>query len=233
MSGIGYLLRGLIIGFSIAAPVGPIGVLCIRRTLSEGRAVGFASGLGAATADAVYGSVAAFGLTSISTALVGQQEWLRLIGGAFLCYLGVRIFTARPAGGPAAGEPAAAGPAGAESAAARPAAADPASSAAARSLPGAYASTFFLTLTNPMTILSFAAIFAGLGLASGPGTFTSAGSLVAGVFLGSAAWWLVLSTGASALRDRMTAGGLRWVNRLSGTIIAAFGLLALVSLLGS
>lgn len=242
MSDISYLFRGLVIGFSIAAPVGPIGVLCIRRTLADGRAVGFASGLGAATADAAYGSIAAFGLTAVSVALVGQQALLRLVGGAFLCYLGARTFAARPAGAPAvgessaggtqAGEPAPAEPARAESAVARPASAGPASSEAARGLPGAYASTFFLTLTNPMTILSFAAIFAGLGLASAPGTFVSAGSLVAGVFLGSAAWWLVLSTGAGAMRSRFSPAGLRWVNRVSGAIIAAFGLVALVSVLG-
>lgn len=214
-----YLLRGIIIGFSIAAPVGPIGVLCIRRTLADGRAVGLASGLGAATADAVYGSIAAFGLTAVSSVLVGQQALLRVVGGAFLCYLGARTFAARPAGGPAVGEPSAGGTQAGEP-------------AAARGLPGAYASTFFLTLTNPMTILSFAAIFAGLGLASAPATFVSAGSLVAGVFLGSAAWWLVLSTGAGAMRSRFSPAGLRWVNRVSGAIIAAFGLVALASVLG-
>lgn len=93
----GVLLRGLLIGFSVAAPVGPIGVLCIRRTLAEGRAYGFVSGLGAATADAIYGSVAAFGLTLVSRLLISQQSWLRLVGGAFLCYLGVKTFLARPA----------------------------------------------------------------------------------------------------------------------------------------
>src|SRR5437660_6002766 len=92
-----FFLRGLVIGFSIAAPVGPIGVLCIRRTLAEGRAIGFVSGLGAATADAAYGSIAALGLSAATTLLVGHQTWLRLIGGAFLCYLGYRIFISRPA----------------------------------------------------------------------------------------------------------------------------------------
>ncbi len=201
---VSFLVRGGIIGFSIAAPVGPIGVLCIRRTLAEGRATGFVSGLGAATADAIYGSIAAFGLTAISGALFGQQVWLRLIGGAFLCYLGIRTVAARPA---------------AQSAA-----------ATGSGLPGAYASTFFLTLTNPMTILSFAAVFAGLGLASTSASFTSAAVLVAGVFFGSAAWWLVLSTSAGALRTNLDPARLRWVNRISGGIILLFGLAALTSL---
>src|SRR5580765_4765683 len=92
-----FFLRGVVIGFSIAAPVGPIGVLCIRRTLADGRRFGFASGLGAATADAVYGCVAGFGVTAVSDLLVSQQTWLRLVGGLFLCYLGVKSFFARPA----------------------------------------------------------------------------------------------------------------------------------------
>ena len=198
------LLRGALIGFSIAAPVGPIGVLCIRRTLADGRAQGFVSGLGAATADAVYGSVAAFGLTFVSGFLVSRQPWLRLVGGAFLCYLGVKTFLARPA--------------------------ERGAVAGGRGLAGAYASTFFLTLTNPTTILSFAAIFAGLGLGGAAGSYAAAAMLVLGVFLGSALWWLILSGGVASLRARLGPRGLGWVNRLSGVIIAAFGILALLSL---
>src|SRR5438874_12570895 len=92
----GIFVRGLILGFSIAAPVGPIGVLCIRRSMAEGRVVGLVSGLGAATADAIYGAVAAFGLTFVSALLVSQQLWLRIIGGAFLCYLGIKTFLPGP-----------------------------------------------------------------------------------------------------------------------------------------
>ena len=203
---ISFLFRGIAIGFSIAAPVGPIGVLCIRRTLAEGRAFGLASGLGAATADATYGFVAGFGLTFVSSFLIGQQAWLRLIGGVFLCYLGIRtLFTA-----PAAG----------------------AASATGNGLVGAYASTFFLTLTNPLTILSFAAIFAGLGLANSSGNYVSASILVLGVLIGSALWWLFLSGGVGLFRDRFTVRGLRWVNRISGIIITCLGVLALLSLLG-
>lgn len=212
-----FFLKGIIIGFSIAAPVGPIGVLCIRRTLADGRAAGLVSGLGAATADAVYGAVAGFGLTLVSSLLIGHQAWLRAAGGVFLVYLGVRTFSATPA---------AEGP-----------------SRTGAGLLRAYASTFLLTLTNPMTILSFAAIFAGLGLANAAGgyttaggygvagRYTTAGALVAGVFLGSAAWWLILSSSVGAARSRVGPSGMRWINRLSGCIIAAFGLAALISLI--
>ncbi len=200
---ISFLLRGLIIGFSIAAPVGPIGVLCIRRTLAEGRVSGLVSGLGAATADAIYGCIAGFGLTFISSILVSQQVWLRLIGGVFLCYLGLKTFLARPA--------------------------EEAASAEGRGLIGAYVSTFLLTLTNPITILSFAVIFAGLGLGSASGNYISAGLLVSGIFIGSALWWLMLSGGVGLLRTRFNLQGLRWVNRISGIIITGFGLIALLS----
>ena len=201
----GFFLRGLLIGFSIAAPVGPIGVLCIRRTLADGRLAGLASGLGAATADAFYGSLAGFGLTLAANFLVSQQNWLRLGGGLFLLYLGVKTFLSAPSG--EAGQ---------------------AAKTASRGLWGAYLSTLLLTLTNPLTILSFVAIFAGLGLAETGGDSLSAGILVLGVFSGSAAWWLLLSGGVSLLRAKVTTGTLRWINRLAGLVIIGFGVAALV-----
>ncbi len=197
------LLCGLLIGFAVAAPVGPIGVLCIRRTLADGRAAGFVSGLGAATADALYGAVAAFGLTAVSGLLLGQATWLRLAGGLFLCGLGVRTFTAAPAR---------------EAAPVRGA-----------GLVAAYASTLALTLANPATILSFVALFAGVGAALGTASYATAGALVLGVFLGSAAWWLLLSGGVGWLGRRLAPGALRWVNRGSGLLIGGFGVAALVS----
>jgi len=199
-------LRGLIIGLSIAAPVGPIGVLCIRRTLSDGRAIGFASGLGAATADAVYGAVAAFGLSLVTNALVEQRLWLQAGGGVFLCYLGGRTWMAVPR---AASEAPAGG----------------------RGLAAAWASTFALTLTNPTTIISFAAIFAGLGLGRSVGGYGPPSVMVLGVFLGSALWWLILSVGVGLFRSSLTPHRLRWVNRGSGAIIVAFGIAALFSLM--
>lgn len=202
---ISFLLRGLLIGFSIAAPVGPIGVLCIRRTLADGRMAGLVSGLGAATADAFYGCIAGFGLAFVSSFLISQQLWLRLIGGAFLCYLGIRTFLARPA--------------------------EQAASVKGNGLWGAYASTLFLTLTNPMTILSFVAIFAGLGLASTSTNYLTAAVLVLGVFLGSGLWWLLLVSVVGLFREKLDQRGLQWVNRISGIIITGFGLVALVSVL--
>jgi threonine/homoserine/homoserine lactone efflux protein len=199
-----FLLRGLLIGFSIAAPVGPIGVLCIRRTLANGWAVGLLSGLGAATADAIYGCIAGFGLTFVSGFLLRQQQWLRLVGGLFLCYLGVRTLLRRPAEQPAA--------------------------APGSGLLGAYLSTFVLTLTNPITILSFVAIFAGMGVASAGQDYRSAAVLVLGVFGGSALWWLLLSGGVGLLRARVNAAAMVWVNRLSGLVILGFGIAALVGL---
>jgi threonine/homoserine/homoserine lactone efflux protein len=210
-----FLLKGLAIGFCIAAPVGPIGVLCIRRSLAEGMLIGLATGLGAATADAAYGAVAAFGLTAISDFLVGQKFWLGLIGGLFLCYLGARTFFS--SGGRTS-----------TSAAARVEPRPPEHTVNARAggLMGAYVSTLFLTLTNPMTILSFVAIFAGFGFGSAA-NYVNASVLVLGVFLGSAAWWLILSTGVGLLRSRVNTTWMRAVNWLSGAIICAFGIYAL------
>lgn len=199
-----FLIRGLIVGFSIAAPVGPVCALCIRRTIAYGRLVGFVSGLGAACADAIYGAVAAFGLTAISGTLVGQSVWLRGIGGAFLLYLGVRTFVADPIRATA--------------------------TPSVRGLASAWVTVFVLTLTNPATVISFLGVFAGLGLAAGA-SGASAVALVAGVFLGSAAWWVTLSLGLGAFRERLGERALRWVNRGSGVVIALFGVAALVSLL--
>jgi threonine/homoserine/homoserine lactone efflux protein len=202
---ISFLLKGMGIGFSIAAPVGPIGVLCIRRTWSNGWASGLISGLGAATADAIYGSIAGFGLTFLSNFLVSQEALLRLIGGIFLCCLGTKTFLSK--------------------------ASELTDTAKKIGLLGDYASTFLLTLTNPLTIVSFAAVFAGLGLGASPGDYLSAVFLVSGVFFGSVLWWFLLSGGIGLFRAKFSFAGLRWVNRFSGAIIALFGLIALVSLL--
>jgi len=200
------LLRGILIGFSIAAPVGPIGVLCIRRTLAEGRLSGLVSGLGAATADAIYGCIAGFGLTFISGFLISQQLWLRLLGGAFLCYLGIKTFIAKPA--------------------------QQATPSKGAGLAGAYVSTFFLTLTNPVTILAFMAIFAGVGIANAGGDYASAGMLVLGVFIGSGLWWLTLSGGVGLLKAKFTPQIMQWVNWGSGAVITVFGVLALLGSMG-
>lgn len=203
MEHVGFLIKGLVIGLAIAAPVGPIGVLCIRRTLAEGRLVGLMTGLGAATADGLYGAVAAFGLTAVSDLLIGNGPWLGAAGGAFLCYLGGRIFLAEPDHDPA---PARGG-----------------------ALAAVWGSTFALTLTNPTTILSFVAIFAGLGLGNTGADYLGATILTIGVFLGSALWWLGLSGVVGGLRERVGRRALRLVNRISGLVIGGFGVGALVS----
>jgi threonine/homoserine/homoserine lactone efflux protein len=197
--------RGLIIGISIAAPVGPIGVLCIRRTLANGRLVGLVSGLGAATADGIYGIIAGFGITFISSFLLAQQSWFRIFGGLFLCYLGIRTFTSAPE--------------------------NPETQVRTNDLVSNYLSTFILTLTNPLTILSFSAIFAGLGLAQGDRDFTSAAQMVLGVIAGSALWWLFLSQSVGFFREQVTFQWMRRVNWVSGSIIFIFGILALISLI--
>jgi threonine/homoserine/homoserine lactone efflux protein len=191
-------IRGLVIGFSIAAPVGPIGVLCIRRTLAEGRISGLVSGIGAASADAIYGFIAGFGITFISNFLVAQQTLLGLAGGLFLCYLGIRTFLAQPG--------------------------QQEERLVQNGLAANYFSTFVLTLANPVTILSFAAIFAGLGLAGNGGDYLAATWMVLGVFSGSALWWLTLSQGVGTLKKRLSTPGLMWINRISGLIIFGFGL---------
>ena len=200
------LIRGIVIGFSIAAPVGPIGVLCIRRTLADGRAAGLATGLGAATADAIYGCIAAFGLTVVTHALLGAGTWIRVGGGTFLTLLGAQTLLSGPRG-------------------------ETARAGSGRGLLGDYASTFVLTLTNPMTILSFLAVFAALGVGTTHPEPLAAAALVLGVFLGSALWWLTLSGGVTLLRARFDARRLRWVNWISGAVLVAFGLAAIGSAL--
>jgi threonine/homoserine/homoserine lactone efflux protein len=196
--------RGFLLGLSIAAALGPIGLLCVRRTLASGFAVGFVSGLGAATADAGYAAVAGFGVSAVAALLVDQRVWLRLVGGAFLIYLGVRAIRALPA----------------------PRSAD----VGATRLVGAYTSTLALTLSNPMTILSFAGVFAGIGLGGvNAASLDAALVLVVGVFTGSATWWLVLAGVTTRLRSRFTTRRLRVVNIASGVLILGFGAQALAS----
>jgi threonine/homoserine/homoserine lactone efflux protein len=198
------LARGLVIGFAIAAPVGPIGLLCIQRTLNRGRMIGLATGMGAASADAMYGLIAGFGLTAIAAFLTGQRMWLGVVGGLFLCYLGVRTLLTQPA--------------------------LQAASLREGGLWSSYASAVLLTLTNPLTIFSFMAVFAGLGLGSTTGDYGGATALVAGVFLGSAAWWMILSGVASGVRAYVQPVLLRWVNRGAGVIMLGFGLYLLLDL---
>src|SRR5579859_5279050 len=200
-----FFVRGLLIGFSVAAVVGPIGILCINRTMRKGFWYGLVTGLGAATADGIYGSVAAFGLTVITAFLINQLIWIRLIGGLFLIYLGIKALLTKPA--------------------------ERAAEARASNFLGAYASTLLLTLTNPTTILSFIAVLAGLGVGGGGNAIPTAMLVVCGVFLGSGLWWVLLSGGISLFRERLNTHWFVWSNRLSGCVIVLFGLYALYALL--
>ncbi|MDH4422073.1 LysE family transporter [Bacillus cereus] len=194
-------IKGIIIGISIAAPVGPIGVLCIRRTLEYGKFIGFISGLGAATADGLYGMIAGLGLTVVTNFLVEQQGWIHFIGGVFLLYLGLKIFISKPS--------------------------KTSAKANGNTVFGAYASTFFLTITNPVTILSFLAIFSGLGISNPNDDTMTELSVVLGVFLGSTLWWLTLSSVTGILKNRIN---FNIVNRVSGLIILMFGLWSMYNL---
>lgn len=205
MSDFGFLLKGIAVGFSIAAPVGPIGMLCIRRTLSHGRLSGLFSGLGAAAADTIYGAIAALGISTISNFLISAQFSLRLIGGVFLFYLGIKTFLSKPP--------------------------EKSAGVGKNSIVSDFLSSFFLTMTNPMTILAFVAVFAGLGLGEMGGHYLSAGTLIFGVFLGSAIWWLILSEGVTLFRKKISHSVLRWVNHIAGIIIAIFGILAILTLI--
>jgi len=196
------LLKGLILGFSIAAPVGPIGLLCINRTLQKGKLSGFLSGMGAASADMIYGCIAAFGLTVVSNILIKESFWVKLFGGFFLCYLGLSIFFSKKN--------------------------NQASKYQSKGLLNDYFSTFLLTITNPMTILSFTAVFAGLGIVNSHRGFINSSLLVLGVFLGSAAWWLLLSYIVTFISSKSNISFLALINKASGVIILCFGLYALL-----
>jgi threonine/homoserine/homoserine lactone efflux protein len=196
-----HLLKGMGIGFAVAVPIGPIAVLCIRRSLSEGPSMGFFTGLGVAVADALYSAVAAFGLTLISDALLRMQFWIGLLGGLLLLWFGCATFRAEPK--------------------------ETSEDSRSAGLITTFFSAFILTLTNPATILTFLALFVGLGVAEASGVWNAL-ALVGGVFTGSALWWLLLSNGIGLLRNRFTPAWIRTTNRAAGVLISAFGVWALV-----
>lgn len=197
------VLRGFILGFTIAAAVGPISLLVIRRTIAQGQLYGLVSGLGVATADATYGAIAAFGLAALTDALVNARVVLGLAGGLFLLWMAWQTMRSRPT------EAATPAPTG------------------RRGYAGAYLSILALTMANPMTILSFGALFAGLGVTSG--ATGDAAFVVIGVLLGSTAWWVVLTTVVGRLRGRMTSTWVHRINIASGLLIGAFALVAIAS----
>ena len=191
------LLKGVAVGIVIALPAGPVGVLCVRRCLFEGQLFGFVSGLGAAVADATFGAIAALGLTFLRDWLLQHQNWFALAGGIFLLGFGVKALFLYRAGNP---EP-----------------------LAGEALFGAFASCYALTIANPITLLSFAAIFATVG-AGAVSDFGDASILVGGVFLGSLLWWLGLSFGIAHLRNFAGDLVMLWLNRISGVILLSSGI---------
>jgi threonine/homoserine/homoserine lactone efflux protein len=199
-----FFIKGLIIGFAMAVPIGPIGIMCIRKTLTEGHSRGLIIGLGAATADSLYGSIAAFGLTFISDVIATQHFWVSLVGGGLLLFLGIRTFRAKRK--------------------------DTIIPYDKNGLLGSYISAFLLALTNPMTIFAFIAVFAAFGLGHRLVFFSSC-ILVLGVFTGSCLWFLTLSFVATIFKKKLDAGGLKLVNRISGSLIIVSGVVALVSLM--
>jgi threonine/homoserine/homoserine lactone efflux protein len=202
-------LQSMLIGFSIAAPVGPIGILCIRRTLLKGRWAGFATGLGAATADAFYGAIAAFGLTFLANFLINQSVWMRIGGGLFLIFLGIKFLGTKPSYERE----------------------NYINSNSERRLFQDFLSTFLLTLSNPLTILSFSAIIAGFGssVIESRNYFVSS-MMILGIFLGSSLWWILLTYFSSLFRNHISSNTLVWINRIAGGIILLIGTGVLLSL---
>jgi len=199
-----FFLKGLIIGFAMAVPIGPVGVMCIRKTLAEGHSRGLIVGLGAATVDALYSSIAAFGLTFVSDAIASQHFWVRLVGGGLLLFLGIRTFRAKRK--------------------------DNTIPCEGKGLLGSYISAFLLALTNPVTIFAFVAVFAAFGLGHKL-SIISASILVLGVVIGSCLWFLILGVVARFFRKKLKSGGLTWVNRIAGVLLILSGIAAFVSMM--
>jgi threonine/homoserine/homoserine lactone efflux protein len=199
-------LKGIVAGFAIAAPVGPIGILCIRRTLSNSYILGLFTGLGAGLADTFYGAVAGFGLSSISNFINTHDFYLRLFGGLLVGWIGISIARSHPRDMNLGNN-------------------------GETSLIHALTSAFFLTLSNPITLLVFAAAFAAMGIKPIDESHTQASTLVMGVFVGATAWWFSLSTAVRLLHHKLSDNQLHWINRISGILLIGFSIYILFSLI--
>lgn len=202
---VGTFIKGGLIGLSIAMPVGPIGLICIQHSLLRGMLYGLASGLGAACADMIYGFAVGFGISAVATTLLQFQFWLQLFGTVFLWYLGIKAFRSAP----------------------------PKSEFEQTQIGlwRVFLTTFALTLTNPMTLLCFAGIFAGLGVCTEGDNMISVFTLAGGVLIGSAAWWLILSASIALVRTRLSPQLTLWLSRLSGGMILFFAAFATLTVL--
>ncbi len=201
-----FLFKGLILGLSVSAPVGPIGILCINRTLHNNYKSGLITGLGAASADLVYGIIAGLGLTVISSFLIHYKTLIQMLGLVFLFYLGFKTLIKQKSKSSITYDK-------------------------NNKLYKDYLSSFFLTITNPATILFFIAVFASLGLSKFDKSYFSAVLLIAGVFLGSGFWWLILSGITYKLKARISSNILKVIDIISGSIIFLFGIYILVDLI--
>jgi len=204
--GFALFIKGILCGFAIAAPVGPVGILCAHRTLRSGRLAGIVSGLGAAAADTIFGAMAAFGLRFVADIFLDHQIWLRLVGGILLILVGGGVLFHAPKDGH--------------------------ERMTANGAAGYFISTFVLTITNPITILSFGAVFVAADAVVGKGDLAAAWTLIAGVFIGSALWFLSLTGFANMFRGRFDVQGLRVINRISGWLVIFLGVVVLLSLTG-
>ena len=204
-------IEGAVIGFLIALPIGPAGILCIQRAISYGAIAGYATGIGAALGDAVFGGMAAFGLSYVAEFIARYEVWIRGVGGVLLVWMGWSYYRHRPR---TIGDPV----------------------AADRAHPYLtylhyLNSAFFITIFNPLTVMAFGAVFAGRGLSNVGNDLIAASILIAGVLVGALAWWASLVLISSAARVWFVGGGLIWLNRISGAALGGFGLLAVMSVM--
>ena len=199
-----FFFKGVAAGFVIAAPVGPVGIMCVRRTLTRGMAAGYSTGLGASIADALCGIVAAYGISFIADAILEYQFWFRLTGGIVLCVVAMRTFVSNPL---------------------------ERSSNGSENIFSDFISAFFVTATNPFTLIAFGVVFAAIGAGVASEAMEWAQALIVGVFVGAALWWAALAGIASSFRGALSYTGMRWVNRISGSVILISGAVILVGAL--
>ncbi|MDR3646746.1 MAG: LysE family transporter [Candidatus Babeliales bacterium] len=196
-------LDGFILGLAVAAPIGPVGVLCIKKTLSSGLGVGLSSGFGASIAKVCYGIVVGFGLTSVSNFLINYNTYISIIGAAFLTYLGIKIFMTKPDMN--------------------------CNEAQKENKVTAFITMFMLTIMNPMTVLSFLAVFSGLGIANTAASYSNGCTLIAGIFSGSMSWWIFLCTIVNLFRQKINSNVLSWINKISGVVIVSFAVIIILN----
>lgn len=197
-----FFLKGIVAGFIVAVPVGPVAMMCIRRTLATNVISGYATGFGAAFADTLYAIIAAYGISFIADILFTNDFWFRLIGGCILCLMAARMLSAPPAENTAPDT---------------------------EKLFGDFVSALVITGTNPITLIAFGVIFTSIGVATAGDNYEWAEALIAGVFVGSAVWWAMLSALAAISRRWIGELSLTWINRVSAVVILACGVLILIA----